>query len=87
MAVAMAHVSREDGHQVALADDQYTVQALATERPDPTLSIGIGPRRLWRSLQHRYPRCGEDDVETGRELRIPITDQEPKYLGPIIQGP
>jgi hypothetical protein len=37
-------------------------------------------------LSRTYPGASKDGIEAGAELRVPISDQEPKCPGSIIEG-
>lgn len=79
-AVVVVDILREDPARVALVEDDDVIQALATERSDEALRVGVMPRR---------PRGNGDLTKTQSrdalpELRsmdpIAIADQVPKRV-------
>jgi hypothetical protein len=56
-------------------EDEHPVQHLPPNGANPPLRIGLRPRRSHRRAQHRQSLGGEDGVEYGGELRVPIADQ------------
>lgn len=72
MAVVMIDVLVRDRAQVAFAVDQQAVGALGAHRTDPSLGITVRPRCARRRLQHRDPHGGENVIEHGGELGVPI---------------
>jgi hypothetical protein len=70
-------------HELPLAEDQHPIQALATDRADPPLGIGVGLRRTWRTAQHFDADIGEHGIEARRELRVAIADQEPETISAL----
>src|SRR5664280_2728718 len=74
--VVVAGVRTRDPFEVAMAQDRQPVEAFRTSSPHLTLRVGIGPRRSdWR-LDHPDVLGVEHLVEAGRELGVPIPDQE-----------
>lgn len=65
--------------QVTFTVDQHAVAAFGAHRPNPPLGIAIRPRRLRRLLHHRDAHGGEDLIEDGSELAVPIADQETEH--------
>src|ERR1019366_9957749 len=62
------------------------VGALAPRGGDPPLADGIRPRRLDRRLDNSQAGRGEDSVERGGVLGIPVPDQELQAAGPLAGG-
>jgi hypothetical protein len=58
-------------------DDQQPVGAFAAGGTHPALRVRVGPGRLRWGADHLHVGRGEDRVEPGGELRVPIADQEP----------
>jgi hypothetical protein len=54
-AVIVIDVRRQDAAQMALVDHEYVIQALATNRADDALDVGILPGRSWRRNDLRDP--------------------------------
>jgi hypothetical protein len=78
MLVVMPDVCDEDMSEVAAADDQDLVEALAAHAPDPELGVRSRLRRPDRSLDHADPVGAEDLVELRGELAVPVTDGKPR---------
>ena len=73
--------------QVAFVQDEQVVLALPAGGADPALGHRVRPRRpVGRPYEFR-PLAPEDSVETSRELRVPIADQEPAGQGSILDLP
>src|ERR1039458_156136 len=53
----------------------------------PALRIGIGPRRLDRRPDHPDTFGAKHLVEAGRELRVPVPDQELEGSTTVSQVP
>jgi hypothetical protein len=72
----MSNVGREDVLEMAAAEDEQPVDALAADRPNPALGVRSRLRRPYRRLDHTDPRGAEDLVEVARELAVTVTDEE-----------
>lgn len=59
---------------MAFVVDQHPVGAFGSYGAHPAFGITVGPRRPWRRLHHHDAMAGEDLVEGGGELGIPITE-------------
>src|SRR6266508_5461905 len=66
--------------EVAAAQDQAAVEAVAAERPYPALGVGVRVRRLHRRLDDVDRFAAEDLVEAAAELAVAIVDQEAERL-------
>ena len=77
MLVVVPDIRREAMVEVAAAEDQQPVEALATDAADPALRVRSRLRRPHRRLDHPDPLEAEDLVELTGELAVAITDQEP----------
>jgi len=74
--VVVTDVFPKHSSEVAMAHDEYPVEAFVAYRPHPAFGVGIGPRRSdWR-LDHPNALGAEHLVEAGGELGVPIPDQE-----------
>ena len=62
-------------HQVSLVPDQCAVQQFAPAGPHPALHDSIHARQLDAAEHDRDAGVGEDGVEQGRVLAVPIPDQ------------
>jgi hypothetical protein len=64
--------------EVAAADNQQSVEALAPNGSDPALGVRPRLRRLHRRFDHPYDFAAEDLIEVTRELAVAITDETPR---------
>ena len=64
--------------EVAGPGDQEVVKALPAQRADEALGDRVRPRCLDRCADDSDVRTGEDRVERGGELVVPVADQEPE---------
>src|SRR6266700_4028845 len=71
--------------KLPLAEDQHSVQTLATDRTDPALGEGVALRCTRRATQHSDVGIGEYRVEACGEFRVAIADQEPESVGTLRQ--
>jgi len=86
--VVVGRVFGEHGPQVRLVDDEEPVQALRADRADGALCNGVSVRCPGRRLDDRDRFGREDGVEAGRELPVPIADEEAEGLDlTILQLP
>ena len=81
--VVVADVLAKDHLQMTSADHEHPVKAFGSNRPDPAFCERIGPRRSDRRLDHPDALGSEHLVEAGRELGIPVPDQELDGPAPI----
>jgi hypothetical protein len=81
--VVMPGVLGQDAAEVPLAKDQHVVQAFAAQRAHEPLRERVRPRRPDRCPYHPRAIPGEDPVECGGELAVPVADQEPELPGPL----
>ena len=84
--VVVGHTLLEDELEMSTTDDQYPIEAIATDRPNKPFGERIRP---W--CPHR---CADDAdaavrpegfVETRCELRVTVTDQEPDGMPALIE--
>ena len=81
----MLDVLAQDDVEVAWSSDQDVVEAFPAERADEALHDGIRPRCPYRSADDPYVGTGEDRVEGGGELAVPVADQEPEPVGAVAK--
>jgi hypothetical protein len=74
--VVMADVLSQNLVQVTTAENEHPVEAFCPHRPHPAFRVGIGPGRANGRLDHPDTLRGEHLVKAGRELGIPIPNQE-----------
>jgi hypothetical protein len=74
--IDMAYVLVENGAGVSFVVDQQPVGALGADAADEPLCVAVRPGRTGRDLDHGDAFGGEDGVESGGELGVPIADQE-----------
>ena len=68
--------------EMPLTEDQDVIEALAAKRAHEPLRERVRLRRPdWRP-DHPRSVTGEDVVERGGELAVPVTDEEPEPPGP-----
>jgi len=67
--------------------DEQSIEHLTPDGAHPPLRRGVRPRRPHWRAQHFDRLAGEDRVERGGELRIPIADQEPDPAEVLSQTP
>jgi hypothetical protein len=79
-AVVVAGVGAQDSLEVPSAANERPVQALRSDRSDPSLGEGVGRRSPVRSLDDVDSFRAEDHVERPGELRVPIADEEARRL-------
>jgi hypothetical protein len=60
-------------------------QALAVDATDPAFRDRVRARRPYRGADDADVGAGEDGVEGGGELAVPVADQEPKPVGAVAE--
>ena len=85
MGVVVRHIGSQDGLEMTPAHDEYPVQALAANRAHEPFGVSIGARCLYRGLHHLDTHRCEDGVECQRELRVPVSNQEPEPVGTVVK--
>jgi hypothetical protein len=85
--VVVVDVFGEEGFEVASAGDEQPVGALAADAADPPLGDRVRCRCLHRGADDPGADRGEHRVEGGRELGVPVPDQEFDRLcsGPVLE--
>src|SRR3974390_192870 len=76
MGVVVLDVLVDHGFEVTLTEDEHAIKALPPDGSDETLGERIGTRSPDRRADDPDALGTEDLVEAGRELGIPIPDQE-----------
>ena len=84
--VVVRLVFRQDGAQVALADDQHAVEELSAQGADKALADRIHARRLDSGAQDPGAGGLEDGVERGGEVRSAVADQELNVREPLAEA-
>src|SRR6266545_5342438 len=80
MLVVMPDIDTQHALEIAAANDQDPVEALAADRSDPAFGVGV---RVWRSNRrpdHLDPLGTEDLIKAAAEFRVAIVDQKPERL-------
>ncbi len=80
MPVVMARIDIKHVLELAAAEDEQPVEALATDAADPALGVGVRVRRLDGCADHRDPFSLEDVIEAAAELGVAIVDEEAERL-------
>jgi hypothetical protein len=70
---------------MALSGDEDVVEAFPAQCSDEAFHDRVRPRRPDRGADDPDIGTGEDRVERGGELTIPVTDQEPEPIGSITE--
>ena len=86
LVVVVVDVGAKDLFKVAPPEHQGPIQALRPYGPHKTLRVGVGTRRPDRGLDDFGGLRRKDLVEAGRELRVPVPDEElhrPARLGQV----
>src|SRR6266511_5090861 len=78
MLVEMPDVSDEHVVEVAAADNQQSIEALATDAADPALGVCSRLGRPYRRLNHTDALGAEDLVEITSELAVAVADEKPR---------
>src|SRR6266511_2751485 len=78
MLVEMPDVSDEHVVEVAAAEDQQSVEALAADAADPAFGVRSRLGRPHRRLNHTDALGAEDLVEITSELAVAVTNEKPR---------
>ena len=84
--VVVPRVDVNDAFELAAADDQQPVQALAAQALDPALGLRLCLRRPHRRLDHADAFAAENLVEAGRELAVSVADQDANGHTLVVQA-
>src|SRR5262245_30126208 len=85
MLVEMLHVHDEHVAEVAAAEDQQAVEALAADAADPALRVRSRFRRPYRRLDHPDAFRAEDLVEVTGELAVAVTNENPRPDALVVE--
>ena len=85
MPIVVPDVLAQHGGEVPWSDDQEVVETLPAQRPDEPFRDRVRPRCPYRSADDPYVGTGEDRVEGGSELAVPVADQEPEPVGALAE--
>lgn len=83
--IEMVLVLVQDGAGVPFVENQQPIGALVADTADEPFGITV---RLWclgRDLDHLDAVGGEDGIEGGGELGVPVTDEEAKRADPFAE--
>src|SRR6476646_9345971 len=71
--------------EVALAGDQEVVEAFPAQRADEPLGDRVRPRSSDGGADDPDVGAGEDGVESGGELAVPVADQKAEPVGAVAE--
>ncbi len=80
MPVVVTGIDAKHVLELAAAEDEQPVEALATDAADPALGVGVRVRRLHGCADHGDPFALKDMVEAAAELGVAIVDQQAQRL-------
>src|ERR671934_181472 len=83
--VVMTDIDPEYVLELAAADDQQPVEALAADADHPALYVRVRVRRLHRSADDLDLLGRQEGVEGTRELRVAVVDQEPHLPVAVVE--
>jgi hypothetical protein len=83
--VVMPGVVGQHDPQMLLAEDQHPVGTFTADGADPTFGDRVRPRCLRRRLDDLDADRSEHVVETGGELGVAVTDEEPQPVSALVQ--
>jgi hypothetical protein len=81
----MAGIDAKHVLELAAAEDEQAVEALATDAADPALGVGVCVRGLDGCVDHGDPFASKDVIEAAAELGVAIVDQETERLLAIVE--
>ena len=81
----MLHVLAQHDVEVAWSGDQEVVEAFAAQRADEAFRDRVRPWCPYRGADDPDVGTGEDRVERGGELAVPVADQEPELRGVVAE--
>src|SRR5664280_2861405 len=76
LSVVVGDVLPKHSLQLPASEDEHVVETFVAHGSHPAFRVGIGPGRSDRCLDHPDALGAQDLVEAGRELGVPIRDQE-----------
>jgi hypothetical protein len=83
--VEMPDVSGEHVVEVAAAEDQQPVEALAADASDPALGVRSRLGCPYRRLDDTDAFGAEDLIEVTAELAVAVTDEEPRTDAFVVE--
>ena len=83
--VVMAGVDAEYVLELAAAEDEQPVEALASDAADPALGVGVRVRCLDGRADDGDPFALKDVIAAAAELGVAIVDEEAKRLPAVIE--
>src|SRR5262245_53059069 len=83
--VVVPYVDAENVLELAAADDQEPVEALAADAADPALDVRVGVRRPNRRADAPDAFAGEDGIERGGELAVAVVDKEAHLAAALVE--
>ncbi|MGO4747139.1 hypothetical protein AB4212_00585 [Streptomyces sp. 2MCAF27] len=83
--VVVLGVMVEDSTQVSFTGDEESVSALCAGCAYPPFGERVGPGALRRRPDNGCAVAGEDGVERGSELAVPVTDEVPEAPSPLLK--
>jgi hypothetical protein len=81
--VVVAGVLPKDPLEMATTENECPIEALCSDRPHPAFRVGIGSRRSDRRLDDSDALRSKYLVEAGRELGVPIPNEELDRSTPV----
>jgi hypothetical protein len=84
MPIVMTGIDAKHVLELAPAEDEQPVEALATYAADPALGMCVRVRRLHGCADHGDPFVLEDMVEAAAELGVAIVGQQAQRLPAIV---
>jgi hypothetical protein len=81
----VAGVLVEDLPGVLAVVDQQPVSALLAYRADEAFRVGVAVEAAWRDLDYGDALAGEDRVESGGELRVPVPDEVGELRSSVVE--
>jgi len=85
LAVVVADVDPKHVFELAAAEDEQPVEALAADAADPALDVRVRVGRLDRCADDLDVLAREESVEGGGELRVSVVDQEPHLPAAVVE--
>ena len=83
--VEMLHILAQYDVEVAWSGDQDVIEAFPAQGADEPFRDRVRPGRSDRGAYDPQVGAGEDGVERGGELAVPVADQEPEPVGAIAE--
>ena len=83
--VEVLDILAQHGGEVASSGDQDVVEAFSAQCPDEAFRDRVRPWSSGRGADDPDVDAGEDRVERGGELAVPVADQEPEPVGAIAE--